>query len=140
MGVFTVGKICLDESDKTLNAKEKLSFVVIRLAPFLFFINDRKISFCCVENFKICPISPFRIQEKENKNWQKRLNNTGAINDPLGQIHSHASSEHYILLFCYSRFEKWGRPYGTTCAKTMIPTGRYFGLAKWINSWALQFF
>ena len=59
---------------------------------------------------------------------------TGAINDPLGQTHSHASSEHCFLLFCFSRFEKWGRTNGrTTCAKTIIPTGRDFGLAEWIN-------
>ena len=29
--------------------------------------------------------------------------------DPLGQTHSHASSKHCFLLFCFSRFEKWGR-------------------------------
>ena len=52
-------------------------------------------------------------------------NKTGVINDPLGQTHSHASSEHCFLLSCFSRFEKWGWTYGrTTCAKTMIPTGR----------------
>ena len=33
-------------------------------------------------------------------------------NDPLGQTHSHASSEHCFLLFCFSRFKKWGRTYG----------------------------
>ena len=31
---------------------------------------------------------------------------TDVINDPLGQAHSHASSEHCFLLFCFSRFEK----------------------------------
>ena len=62
-----------------------------------------------------------------------RTDKTGVINDPLGQTHSHASSEHCVLLFCFSRFEKWGRTDGQTCAKTMIPTGRDFGLAEWIN-------
>ena len=58
-------------------------------------------------------------------NQQEFNNKTGVINDPLGQTHSHASSEHCFLLFCFSRFEKWGRTDGrTTCAKTMIPTGR----------------
>ena len=33
---------------------------------------------------------------------------TGVINDPLGQTHSHASSDHCFLLFCFARFEKWG--------------------------------
>ena len=48
---------------------------------------------------------------------------TGFINDPLGQTHSLASSEHCFLLFCFARFEKWGWMYGrTTCAKTIIPT------------------
>ena len=36
----------------------------------------------------------------------------GVINNPLGQTHSHASSEHCFLLFCFSRFEKWVRTYG----------------------------
>ena len=65
------------------------------------------------------------------------MNKTGVINDPLGQIHSHPSSEHCFLLFCFSKFEKWGHTYvwtdgRTTCAKAMIPTGD-FGLAEWIN-------
>ena len=50
------------------------------------------------------------------------------INDPLGQTHSHAGSEHCFLLFCCGSTD--GR---TTCAKTMIPSGRDFGLAEWIN-------
>ena len=67
------------------------------------------------------------------------IHKTGVINDPLGQTHSHASSEHCFLLFCFSRFEKWGRTYvRTTCAKTMIPTGRDFGLAEWINMCLMQ--
>ena len=37
------------------------------------------------------------------------FNKTGVINDLLGQTHSLASSEHCFLLFCFSRFEKWGR-------------------------------
>ena len=37
---------------------------------------------------------------------------TVVLNDPLGQTHSHASSEHCFLLFCFSSFEKWGRTYG----------------------------
>ena len=40
------------------------------------------------------------------------MNMTGLINDPLGQTHSHASSEHCFLLL--SRFEKWGRTDGWT--------------------------
>ena len=61
------------------------------------------------------------------------INKTGVINNPLGQTHSHANSEHWFLLFCFARFEKWGRYGWTTWAKTMIPTGRDFGLAEWIN-------
>ena len=34
---------------------------------------------------------------------------TGVINDPFGQTHGHASNEYCFLLFCFSRFEKWGR-------------------------------
>ena len=38
-------------------------------------------------------------------------------------------------MFCFPRFEKWGQTYvrtdgRTICAKTMIPTGRDFGLAE----------
>ena len=42
------------------------------------------------------------------KHFENKTNKTGVINDPLGQTHSHASSEHCFLLFCFSRFEKWG--------------------------------
>ena len=43
---------------------------------------------------------------------KKIINKAGVINDPLSQTHSHASSERCFLLFCFSRFEKWGRTYG----------------------------
>ena len=60
---------------------------------------------------------------------------TGVINYPVGQTVSHPSSEQCFLLFCFSRFEKWGRTdRRTTCAKTMIPTGSDFGLAEWIKN------
>ena len=63
-----------------------------------------------------------------------RSHKTGVINDPLGQTHSHASSKHCFLLFCFARFEKWGQTDGrTTCVKTMIPTGSDCGSAEWIN-------
>ena len=61
------------------------------------------------------------------------LNKTGVINDPLGQTHSHAISEHCFLMFCFARIWKVGTDGGTTCAITIIPTGRDFGLAEWIN-------
>ena len=50
--------------------------------------------------------------------FEQSNNKTGVINDPLGQTHSHASSEHCFLLF-------W-----ITCAKTMIPTRHDFGLVE----------
>ena len=43
---------------------------------------------------------------------------TGVIIDPLGQTHSHDSSEHCFLLFCVSRFEKWGQTYVRTYGRT----------------------
>ena len=55
-------------------------------------------------------------------------NKTGFINDPLGQTHSLASSEH-----CFARFWKLGTDVRTTLAKTMILTGRDCGLADWIK-------
>ena len=72
-------------------------------------------------NISILNVNKHIILSKHNK--------TAVIKDPLGQTHK----EHCFLLFCFSRFEKWGRMYGRTCAKTMIPTGRDFGLAEWIN-------
>ena len=36
------------------------------------------------------------------------------INDPLGQTHSLASGDSCFLLFCFARFEKWGRTDGRT--------------------------
>ena len=39
----------------------------------------------------------------------------------------------FFLLYCFARFEKWGMDGRTTCAKTIIPTGRGCGLAEWIN-------
>ena len=38
-----------------------------------------------------------------------------------------------FVSFCLLDFEMWGR---TTCAKTVIPTGRDYGSAEWINYWA----
>ena len=64
-------------------------------------------------------------------------NKTGVsvINDPLGETQSPQYSDHYFLLFCFSRFKKWGRTDGrTTCANTIIPTGSGCGLAEWINN------
>ena len=65
-------------------------------------------------------------------------NKTCVINDPLGQTHTClASSDHYFLLFCFARFEKWVRTDGTNgrtkCAKIIITTGRDFWSAEWIN-------
>ena len=56
--------------------------------------------------------------------------------DPLGQIHSLASSEHCFRLkfvFILLYFEKRWRTDGQTYAKTMINTGLDYGLAGWIN-------
>ena len=87
-------------------------------------------------NLRFLSNSSLSIQAKSLLYFSGKLwcNKAGVINDQLGQTHSHASSEHCSLLFCFSRFEKWGRTYGrTTCAKTMSPTGRDFGLAEWIK-------
>ena len=63
---------------------------------------------------------------------KNKENKRGVINDPLGQTQD--SSEHCLLLFCFSRFEKLGRTDGrTTWAKTIIPNSRDFGLAEWID-------
>ena len=52
-------------------------------------------------------------------------------NDPLGQSHSLASSEHcFHLKFL---LKKWARTdIRTTCVKTIITTGRDCGSAEWI--------
>ena len=46
-----------------------------------------------------------------SSNVQLKRYKTGVINDPLGQTHSLASSEHCFVLL---DFEKWGRTYGRT--------------------------
>ena len=44
--------------------------------------------------------------------------NTGVINDPLGQTHTLVNSEHCEICFVLLDFEKWGQTDGrTTCAK-----------------------
>ena len=59
------------------------------------------------------------------------MDKTGVINDPLGQTHSLASSEHFFL--CFALLDLKSGDGRTTCAKTIISTGRDSGLAKWIN-------
>ena len=61
-----------------------------------------------------------------------------AINDPLGQTHSPASSDHYshlkVVLFCEILKSPDGRTDGRTPrAKIVITTGRDCGSASWIN-------
>ena len=53
-------------------------------------------------------------------------NKTSVINDPLGQTHNFASSDHCFLLFCSTRLEKWGRTYGRTIyvKKQLLWVGR----------------
>ena len=63
---------------------------------------------------------------------RNRLHKTGVINDPLGQTHSHVSSEHCFLLFCFSRFEKWGRTDGQQWSLPAVtlgwPSGSIFNM------------
>ena len=67
-----------------------------------------------------------------NKN---KLNKKCVINDPLGHTHRLTSSDHYFyatfVLFC--DVLKNGDVRTETCAKIMIPTGRYCGLVEWIK-------
>ena len=59
---------------------------------------------------------------------------TGVINDPLVQTQVSPVANLFLLCFVLLDFEKWGHAYvQTTCAKTMIPTGRDCGLAEWIK-------
>ena len=57
---------------------------------------------------KIVPLPQPRARLIDEFFKQDKHYKTGVINDPLGQTHSHASSEH-CFLFCFARFEKWGR-------------------------------
>ena len=53
------------------------------------------------------------FQPKVNTTFcRNNTHKTGVINDPLGQTHSLASSDNCFLLFCFARFEKWGRTDG----------------------------
>ena len=58
-----------------------------------------------------------------------------ASNDPLGQTHSPAGSDHdsRLKLFCFARFSKVVTDGRTTCVKTMIITCRDSGSAEWIT-------
>ena len=38
-----------------------------------------------------------------------------------------------FTLFCFARFEKWGKTDGHLCAKTMISAGIDCGSAEWIR-------
>ena len=77
------------------------------------------------------------VQHNEKNVNESKLDKTGVINDPLGQTHSHASSEHCFLLFCFLDLKSGDRQTdGQHVRKTMIPTGRDFGLTEWIkNIW-----
>ena len=55
---------------------------------------------------------------------------TGVISDPLGQTHSHASS---CLLFCFYRFEKWGRTDGQYVRKQWLRVGQVDQYLRWKN-------
>ena len=108
-----------------LDEAAPMEFAIATLSPLF---SSRCITSVTAEQFAALNATTC-LQDKYD------IHKTGVINDPIGQTHNHASSEHCFLLFCFSRFEKWGRTDGrTTCAKTMIPTGRDFGLAKWINN------
>ena len=50
------------------------------------------------------------------------------------RAHSHTSSEHCFLLFCFSRFETWGCTDMCENNDPYDPTGRDFGLAEWIST------
>ena len=82
-----------------------------------------------VQELWITNVVHIPILRKNEKLGRKNEDKTGVINDPLGQTRSLASSE--LLL----DFEKWGgrTERRTTCAETMIPTGRDFRSAEWIN-------
>ena len=69
------------------------------------------------------------VSRKGAENW--KANKTGVINDPLGLTNSLASSEHCFL--CVVLLDLISGDGRTTCVKTIIPTGRDCGLAKWIN-------
>ena len=63
---------------------------------------------------------------------------TVVINDPLGQIHNPANSDHYshLKIFWFWRsLEKWGRTdeRQTPPAKILNNTGRVCGPVEWIN-------
>ena len=75
--------------------------------------------------------TPHGILEKTYRTRQ-----VSSMNHSARPIVTPVASERCFLLFCFSRFEKWGRGRTdgrTICAKTMIPTGRDFRLAEWIN-------
>ena len=63
------------------------------------------------------------------KNWRYNNDMTGVINDPLGQTHSLASSEHCFHFVLFGLIWKVGMD-----LRTMISTGHDCGLAEWIKN------
>ena len=83
------------------------------------------------------------IKDYEGKNYGKirillKITKLSYTIQVSSMIHSARPivSEHCFLLFSFLGLKSmdWCTDGRTTCAKTMIPTGRDFGLAEWINS------
>ena len=53
--------------------------------------------------------------------------------------YSHASSEHCFLLFCFSRFEKWGRTYRRTVTDKMCENNDPYRPWLWVGRVDQQF-
>ena len=65
-----------------------------------------------------------------------------AINDPFGQTHTPASSDHYFhleIVLCFAQFWKVGMDVQTPDVKIVITTGRDFGSPEWINNFLFIF-
>ena len=104
---------CLRKIKSMFLAKKLLSYsrkISINFQKFCY----RKAPSIVMLFFHFSTIHLFWAKRREprHKSWihsSTMYNKTDAFNDPLGQTHSHASSEQCFLLFCFSRFEKWGQ-------------------------------
>ena len=90
------------------------------------------------KHFKILPKPWKRNIEPSKKHWATKFHVMDLwliTRNVSSMIHSAKPivtqlAKSYFLLFCFSRFEKWG----WTCGKTIIPSARDCGLAEWINT------
>ena len=71
-----------------------------------------------LENCQKCFHTPLLNKLWLNRLTKKSTRQLSSMIHSARPIYSHASSEHWFLLFCFSRIEKWGRTHVRTYRRT----------------------